>query len=474
MKEIRPTSYQHIEALHYLANIPFRGDIGLRANKEIILEKYGFNKGANVAIRKEFELPEANEESFGIRDYIAIQIGNNRFLSMLLNDGHWESMGGCPVVYILSQEDLDKKLCFEEGRLTAARSHDGTLVSIDHPYKLHTFSRRRSFSSELSGFVNYDGVISVQLGGGFRLQLDNLAFIGGQPYLEFSGYFSFNDIGPRVLELSCEEDRKVPRFNTSFLVQIDGSRLQYCPEKSGINPDTASISEVGEVVNRVIGRLFETDGRAISDLYRDLLTVRPSMKIHQLVGIFSFPGENNINVEVTDFDGLETFDIDEHKTIMLSPTERLTRGQLYKTGFLHNDTEALMSFISLRSRIKEGIEIVMEQPFITEDIKREVRKHFLDSPELFSRNLTGAVRLSRLLKSLGIEGEDTMIPQVKCFRNGNDEITLISIEGFDIAFWKNNGELIDCSNIRALSKKLSQITGKELVEAHFSSIREGD
>lgn len=473
MREEQPTNYQHLKALHYLVGVPFEESEGVRNNKERILEGIGFSKGTNVALRKEFVLPELGTDSAGIEEYLTQQLANGRFVSMLFKDGYWEAMGGSPVIYVMTEDDLKGKLTFDNERLVNARAHNGAIILADHKINLQTYSRRRSMPSELSGFTNYDGAIPVRLGGGFRLQIDNIFFTNGQPFMTLSGYFSFNDMGSRVLAQSCREDCLVPRYETSFLVKVDNDQLLF-PDSRNSNDETLiSTNEVGVVVDQVLSILFKRDGKAISDLFRGLLSVRPSMKVHQLEGIFSIPSETEINAEVIDFDGLDAFDIGCRKPI-LSPSERLIRGQLINSGFLLTDPESLLSFIPLRLRIQETIKSVIDSPIISDDIKSEISRHFPDSSEVFTREITGAVKLGRLLRYLNVELDDTETHQVKFFKNGDNTLILISIEGFDIAFWKKKEGLVDCTDIKRLTRELSHIVGTEITGVYLSLIREGD
>ena len=473
MKEEQPINYQHLKALHYLVGVPFEESEGARKNKERILESMGFSKGTNVAIRREFVLPRLGTDTDGIKEYLTWQLANGRFVSMLFKDGYWETMGGSPVTYIMTKDDLNGKLTFDHERLVGACAHNGAIILIDHKINLQTYSRRRSMPSELSGFTNHDGVVPVRLGGGFRLQVDDVTFIDRQPYMTLSGYFSFNDMGSRVLALSCKEDSLVPRYETSFSLKVDSGQLIF-PDSGGSNDKVLiSTNNAGVVVNQMLSILFKRDGEAISNLLRGLLSVRPSMKVHQLEGIFSIPSETEISAEIIDFDGLDAFDISCRKPI-LSPSERLTRGQLIGSGFLLTDPESLLSFIPLQLRIQRDIKSLIDSPIITDDIKGEVSRHFSNSPDIFTRELTGAVKLGRLLGYLDVDWENTESPQVKFFRNGDNTLILISIEGFDIAFWKKKDTLVDCTDIKRLTRELSHITGTEITGVYLSLLREGD
>jgi hypothetical protein len=472
MKETQPQGYRHLEALHYLAGIPFVEHLGVRANKEKILEDLGFSKGTNIALKKEFLLPEPDENLLGIEDYLVQQISQGRFVAMLFKDGRWESMGGAPVTYLMAEKDIRDKLVFSNGKLIEVSAHDGKVLQIDREISLQTYSRRKSIASTVSGFANYEDPITVRLGGGFRLQLDDLVFIDGEPHLLFSGHFSFNDMGSRVLALSCKEDCAVPRYETSFLLKINSGQLSFMGDME-FQRASGSSGSVRTVVNKVVSSLFYHDGKAISELTKMLLSVKPVMGIHQFEGIFSIPSESEISAEIIDFDGLEAFDVG-FQGLQIDPSERLIRGQLRRAGFLTTDPESLLQYIAYRRRVAATVGELIKSSEIPDDIKERLSQQFINSFDLFTRNRTDPVKLGRLLDTLCLDWEDTTNPQVKYFRNENDMLIMFSVEGFNLAFWKDSGKLVDCSNLRKIAAKLSRVVGKEILPVHLSALKEGD
>lgn len=474
MKEVQSVGHQHLEALHVLLNTPYRENLGVKANKEQVLDKLGFSKGINLALKNEFLLPEDdNTDSLSVREYVSRQLYSGRFLAMLFRDGNWEAMKGFPVVYVMSQEDLNHKLIFNNGKLVEALAQDGSTISVSHKINLQTYSRRQSLVSELSGFVNYDGLIPVRLGGGFRLQIDNFIFIDGQPYMELSGYFSFNDMGSRVLGQYCEGDCVVPRYETSFLLRVDNGQLVFTSLNDYDDEKLILTNEAGIVANQVLGNLFKRDGQAINNLLRGLMSVRPYMKVHQLEGIFSIPSVTEISAEIIDFDGIDSFDLDGQKP-QLSVAERLVRGQFNCVGYLSLKPEDLLSYIAFKNKVRGIVNCLVDSPDLTEDIKREISRHVPNFSNIFSIKQTGAVKLGRLINNLDIDWSYSKNPHIRFFQNGDSVITTISVEGYDLAFWKKASNLVDCTDIKALSFELSRITGKEILSVHLSSLREGD
>src|SRR3989344_4811391 len=445
MKELIQPNNQHLEAFHQVMKVPFHEDLGTRINKEQILQNCGFSQGTNIALRREFQLePLADKADLGIREHLTQQLESGRFVAMLFKDETWDAVGGSPVTYV-----------------------------IDHALSLQTYSRRRSIASELSGFVNYDGLIPVRIGGGFRLQVDSLTFLDGKPHLLISGYFSFNDLGSRVLALSCDEDRKVPRYETSFLVQIDNGELQFSRDKTEETP-IADIKEAGSVANVAIKDLFDRDGAAISRLIRGLLSVRPAMQVHQLEGIFSITSEAEISAEVIDFDGIDSFDLGNQPQT-LSVSEKLVGAQLRNVGYLISDPEELLSYASFRRGVRAKVDEVSKLPSLSQYNKDGIRRHFPDTIEIFTREQTSAVKLGRLLSLLNIDWEQTDNPNVRTANYGSDTLTIISVEGFDLGFWNScDSGLVDCFNIRSQSTALSKMIGKEILPVYLTSLREGD
>jgi len=471
MKESLTNGPIHLESLHEVVGSEFDQEKGIRENKERILESLGFSKGKNVAIRREFRLPEAKTEPFGIREYATDLIEQGRFFSFLFKNGKWESMGGAPVVYLMTVDDIEQKLNFDQGRLVAAVAHDGKVVDIDCDTTLQTYSRRRSITAEVSGFSNIEGVATVNLGGGFRLQVDNIHFVNDDLELVFSGYFSFNDMGSRVLALSCKQDKTVPRYETSFGVKVDKfGNFIYPFSSNGVYEHTG---EVDGVVRQVLGSLFERDGVAINKLIRSLLSVRPSLTTHQLEGIFSIPSVSEVSAEVIDFDGIESFDLQTNN--LLSPKERLVQGQLATSNFLVTSSEDILSYVSFRRDVRKTVQNIVSSQYLNDKIRDDVIQHTNDRIEVFSRELTGPVKLGRLLELLDMNWEPTDNPHVRRFVNGEHEFIQVSIDGYKLGFWqhRDNG-MVDVSNLKAHASILSGILGKPIVPAHFSYLREGD
>ena len=73
-----------------------------------------------------------------------------------------------------------------------------------------------------------------------------------------------------------------------------------------------------------------------------------------------------------------------------------------------------------------------------------------------------------------MDWEETDNPHIKQFQNGGDLITTISVEGYELAFWKKVSTMVDCTDIKTVSHDLSDLIGVEILPVHLSSLREGD
>jgi len=81
------------------------------------------------------------------------------------------------------------------------------------------------------------------------LKINNITFIDDQPHMTLSAYFSFNDMGSRVLAQTCEEDCLVPRYETSIQLKIEDGRLIFPDSLSKGEENLIVTNEAGEVVS---------------------------------------------------------------------------------------------------------------------------------------------------------------------------------------------------------------------------------
>jgi len=134
----------------------------------------------------------------------------------------------------------------------------------------------------------------------------------------------------------------------------------------------------------------------------------------------------------------------------------------------------MLSYISFRNKVQNAVRSLIESDIIEDDVKAKISHYFPNFPDVITKEQTGAVKLGRLLNIIGVDWEETDNPHIKKFQNGENLITTISIEGYELAFWKRGSVLVDCMEIKTVSHDLSDMIGVEILPVHLSSLREGD
>lgn len=461
----------HIEALHYLSGIPFDCNLGIRANKVNVLETLRFSKGKNTALIREFDASRVDGTN-EVQEYLRKQLKHDRFISMLFNGMGWESIGGSPVVYVMSEEDMNKKLEFNNGKLVSAHSQEGKNFEVNSDVRLQTYSRQQSMEMTIDGLDNYSVETRIKAGGGFRLQLDDISLFKGKLKFTFSSVFSFNDMGSRVLALSSQDDKSVPRFSNTFQVEVVDGKLVY---STSYQKDVSEVQNAIDLSEILIGNLFDTDGTAISLLYRYLLNVRPSLKTHQLEGIFSITS-NGISTEVIDFDGIDTFDLKDEGDPQLNPAERLVAAHLRLNDYTLTNSQRLITFIQYRKDIQKSLIQIANSEILPDQIKEVIKKIDLSRPEnIFDTDTLGSAKLARLLKVI-MNSKDNEANQclVRQFQTISGNLFIISIKGFDMAFLQKGCQLVDFTDIKKQRSILQKMLKTDIIDVYFSYTREGD
>ncbi len=134
--------------------------------------------------------------------------------------------------------------------------------------------------------------------------------------------------------------------------------------------------------------------------------------------------------------------------------------------------------IYLRQMVQEAkkqIEAIQNNPAIPFEIKMETQAVF-SKTEGFSRKENYRLYLSNLLKTISINWEN-VDDTIKRFQSGNQTIYHISIAGYDLAYWYEDGKLITIHSMDELKQqrqKLSQLLNQPIVAAQFGYVREGD
>lgn len=462
--------YSHLEALHDLSGVPYDEALGPRINKEKVLEQYGFTKGSNPAEFVTFDCSDA--EPADVRDYLGKKVGEGKYSALLFKDGGWESMGGCPVVYVMNRFDIDEKLSFDKhGRITQIVG-GGKAFAPSESTSLNTYTRERSIGARLEGFDNYNWgePLDVSLGGGFRIQIDSLVYEDGRPFLTMSAHFSFNDYGSRVLARENEEDANVPMASKSFAVPIVKGELEL-PVKTRKRSEVVTASDVMDLV---LSELFTTDGKAINELTRDLLTVRPAMRIHQFEGIYGVTDENGVSAEVIDFDGLDTFDLVSNM-VEYSPGERLAGGQLVQAGYLQEtDRGVRVAYYQQQARMRSASIGVRETEDVSEEVKALASLRPGEDIIAYAYRLSTYGRFARSISHFDLEWIPANAPNIAQAAVGDRTITKVEVGGFESAFIEQDGRVVPINHAKDIYDLTKQVLGSKFLRLYVSLSREGD
>ncbi|HYH75795.1 MAG TPA: hypothetical protein VD735_07615 [Candidatus Saccharimonadales bacterium] len=461
------TAYNHLEALHTVAAVPYEADAGPRANKENILEAYGFSKGANPAEITDFVFDEQNPPD--VETHLTEHVEAGRYTALLFRGGKWEAMGGLPVVYVMDEKDIKERLTFEDGKLVEVEA-DGMRFAPEEGSRATGYTRRKSQKIAINGFENYDETLEVGLGGGFRLQIDGVEYERGIPQLTMSAYFSFNDYGSRVLAKETEEHAKVPMANKAFRVPIVDGKL-VLPVKDMTVGDVATASDAMDVV---LSKLFEQDGEAIDKLTRDLMTVRSIPEVHQFEGIYGVNPEAGVSAEVIDFDGIDTFDVRSNGDEQ-TPIERLTGGQLVNAGYLPTvDKGDLVTYHRQQGDMRSELARLSESEEVSDVVKGIAGLRQGEDITAYARRLQGQGRMARALGYCGIAWTETGAPNVQQFETGDLKVTRVEAGGFMTAFVERDGQLIDTSDGKKILEVGKQVAGYRMLKLYVDLSKEGD
>lgn len=182
--------------------LPYDSNLGLKFAKKRLIEHLGFAKvegGFNLSRDFVSSEPEAGDR---ILSFVLSEMDTGHFLTLRIINDEGEKGGGYPVVYVLRPSDIQRHFVFaQDGSLQGFKSTDGRLVTLEKKLLINIFSRKQSFEGEMTGLENYPGIKVARMGGGFRLQLSQLAFEDRKPVFRFSTVFTFDDVGPRSTSL---------------------------------------------------------------------------------------------------------------------------------------------------------------------------------------------------------------------------------------------------------------------------------
>ncbi len=264
--------------------------------------------------------------------------------------------------------------------------------------------------------------------------------------------------------------------------RIDFSKESNYPGDSYGGPSWATIAD--------FGAQFWTDS-AQTDLNTKITLLNLAVSLQHNNGYF-FDKDSRVSLENRELRKLLDFEAGGEQTFesflayglenyILSQEEYAEFVQLNNT--LSSATEQLPTRVDsnqiyLRQMVQEAkkqIEAIQNNPTIPFEIKMEAQAVF-SKTEGFSRKENYRLYLSNLLKTISINWEN-IDDTIKRFQSGNQVIYSVSIAGYDLAYWYEDGKLITIHSMDELKQqrqKLSQLLNQPIVAAQFGYVREGD
>lgn len=472
---LRPSRHPEMDVLHQLLSVPIDDPDDLKARKKSILKKLGFSSSPQMTAKTDFNINKP-EDTVPLWAYITEQVlQKEQNLGIQIIDDRGKKGSGYPVVYLQKQEDMSR-LIIEEGRLTGLLAIDGQQVAFgDAPKEVHVYVTQRSISAMMRGFTNYDQA-EVRLGGGFRLQLDDIDLTQEEPRFIFYGVFAFNDVGARTTSLSNDYDYSIPYRIKPIILTFRKGEFVFEPNHPVLDlPQAVSSQEIDQFIDCLVGSLVKTE-KGLSTLFSALLSVVPEYRTHSVAGVFSVlqqkDGQPALHQTAIDFDGVDTltqFKNEDKRRITI--TDKLALAQLRKIGFISAipgyEMAQFLKNIALRTSI------ILKSAMITPQIRSSIESHV---ENYFSPELTEPKSFARLLDVLQIPWIQGDVEGVSFYSKGENRFIMIDIEGLKMCYWLRNGKLENVSRLRQKAGKLSRVLGLKsgIVPAHFRYQREGE
>lgn len=459
----------NLQVVHELAETPYDTEVNVRRNKETVLADMGFHKGTNIAqiVTFDFTHSDAIEHFFG---HLESMVQSGRSISILVIKEEYANAGGCPVIYIRNIDDIRGKFVFEGDKLFV-RTQNDEYLELTAESNVKTYARSRGHSAQISELDNY-AEKEVTLAGGFRLQVDDIHIQDGELVLGFSGSFSFDDMGSRVLALGSESDQKVPRKKITFeLVYRDG-HLVMADEGNTFPRETLTQCTAEDICKEVVRQLLAKDELAVTRLLRILLTAKPANGIHSLEGMYSV-NDLGISSEVIDFDGIDSLDeVEGEASISMQAVEILIKRYLVQSGFLVTDITAFKDYLTFTQQMNSELVAVLSIEGLDEAIKQRLQSNLLKSQRFYEPQLESNVRLARFLTNLCIQWNQYQ--GIRYVDYGSNRFIIVTIGGLDIAFWVIDGTIQEYTPSRGNISQIGEILDQDIPMVYLSNLHEGD
>ena len=429
-------------------------EISERANKEAILNHYGLLGDSATTIKKCFD----SSNIYLVEEFLREQSYMNRYCSVLIHTGKNESIGGCGVIYVMSEQDIIP--CIES-------LVDSNSVTI--------YSRQKSTELQLIHLDNYPQR-KVRFGGGFRIQVDGVRMEQKSSSLLFFVSMSFDDFGSRVLSEAVIDNDGAPVRHMVYEVSIVNGQLAVSPS---LRNDFDHIHSADEAVTFILDRLFERNASELNKFLKAILALRSVSNIHQLEGMYGVNELGVPTIEIIDFDGMDTFDLERYDYIInKTPQERLFGCQLEQIGFIKRiDLSALSSYLSQEADIEACLSVMCNDADMPNQIISVITK--VEGELLYSyfnrlKPYIFAFNVLRCLIPCGNTCSNTTEKYKYVIQDGDIDVYLLEISGVGVAFLLERCEVIHFWSEYHARDTIMRVFGPRILPVYLSNAREGD
>lgn len=443
----------HLKMLFMISGCRYDDEISERANKEIILDRYGLLGRSTTTVKKEFNANDA----YSISEFLQEQCRNDRYCSVLVHTGKNESIGGCGVIYVMNSEDIAP-----------------CLKSLDEQNEVTIYSRQKSTKITLNHFDNYEQK-EVYFGGGFRIQVNGVNSLQEHPTIILFITMSFDSFGSRVLSEAVVANSGPPIKSIVYEIPIiSGQMTMGSMHKNSFD----NISKADDAVLFVIEHLLKDNIAKIDHFLKSLLGLRPAMGIHQLEGMYGVTDNGVPIIEIIDFDGIDVFDIGRCSfSINQSPQELIFGQQLELIGFLRRrDTGAFSGYLMQESEIAERVSRLNRIDNLPGQIKRIITKSDDEALGSYFDRLKPYIYASKILRWVNPLKYTDVITGICKYAEYNNDVRIyrLSIAGADVAFLSTRGELSYFESENHAKEVIMHVFGSKILPVYLSYAREGD
>lgn len=443
----------HLKILSMVSGYKYDDKISKRANKEAILSYYGLLRHNVTTIKKDFDI----SDKYLIERFLHEQCNTHRYCSVLVHTGKNESIGGCGVIYVMSEQDIAS--CIE---------------SLGNNNSVTIYSRQKSVELSLNHFDNYSQK-KVRFGGGFRIQIDGVRIEQNIPILSLLVSMSFDDFGSRVLSENVADNSGFPIRHMIYEAPIINGQLAILSSLSKNNFN--NIRSADNAITFIIEHLLSENVVEIDKFLKVLLSLRPISNIHQLEGMYGVSELGIPMIEIIDFDGIEVFDLGRRSyTIEKTLQEKLLDCQLEQIGFIERmDIDALSNYLRQESEISLCLKTLYGDNRISSQIIDIIVKAEGESLNSYFNRMKPYIYAFNILRwIIPLDESHGTVHEYRYTQNDKIYTYLLDISNIGMAFLLDHDELIYFSSENHAREIITRVFGSKILPVYLSYAREGD